>query len=470
LLIVLGVHFFAANDNGLGIPSSTRQKGRVINHKSRFRVGLAALLIGAGAMAVSVVAQIEGVDRGVAPVDSTSNFEVGGIVVDVAGRSAEQARLRGWREAQRLGWRKLWQKTHSGGAPGLSDGALDSIVSGIVVEDEQIGPNRYIARLGVLFDRVRTAEILGVAGSVTRSAPLLLIPVQWSGGYATSYEGRSEWQKAWARYKTDTSTIDYVRVAGTGADPLLLNAAQTGRPGRKWWRNLLDQYGAADVLMAQVRVERTYPGGPVYGYFSARYGPDNKLLKNFVLTVPNSAALPALMDAGVRRIDEVYGSALAEGLLKPDRSLIIEQPVSEDELKKEDAKPGDENKLDKGKDDKSRDDKNDDANGSDKPTPGDDQATNSGGATSITIQFDSPDAATVGRFEGAVRGVPGVKSASTTSLALGGVSVMRVSFDGDGDMLRLALSARGLRVSGGGSSLRVSAPRPSAPDEELPQE
>ncbi len=426
----------------------------MINHSRKVRSVLAALLLAGGVISVAVIAQIEGADRGIAPVDSTSNFEVSGLVVDVAGKSAEQARLRGWREAQRLGWRKLWQRTHSGGTPGLSDGALDSIVSGIIVEDEQIGPNRYVARLGVLFDRVRAGQILGVSGVVTRSAPLLLIPVQWSGGYATSFEGKSEWQKAWARYKTDGSTIDYVRVAGTGADPLLLNVAQAGRPGRKWWRALLDQYGAADVLVAQVRLERSYPGGPVMGYFSARYGPDNKMLQNFTLKVPTSAGIPGLMDEGVKRIDEIYGMALANGQLRPDSSLIIEQPVAEDEIKKE-LPP-------EKKDDTKSDEK---ATRSDEPRRDDEGENNTSDPTApareiryISIQFDTPNAGSVTSAESAVRSVPGTKSVSTNSLAIGGVSVMQVAFDGDADMLRVALSARGYSVSGGGGSLRMRRP------------
>jgi len=54
---------------------------------------------------------------------------------------------------------------------------LNSIVSGIVIDNEQIGPNRYIARLGVLFDRARTGQMLGVSGDIQRSAPMLVIPV-----------------------------------------------------------------------------------------------------------------------------------------------------------------------------------------------------------------------------------------------------------------------------------------------------
>ncbi|WP_407819993.1 hypothetical protein, partial [Staphylococcus aureus] len=95
------------------------------------------------------------------------------------------------------------------------------VVSGIVVENEQIGPNRYIARLGVLFDRSKASAMLGVSDSVSRSAPMVVIPVMWAGGTATVFEQRTAWQEAWARYRTGNSTIDYVRPVGTGPDPLL---------------------------------------------------------------------------------------------------------------------------------------------------------------------------------------------------------------------------------------------------------
>jgi hypothetical protein len=103
-----------------------------------------------------LVAQVDGDDRGIAPVNSSSDFEVTNVSVDVTGDTAEEARINGWQEAQRKAWVALYKqlnKTNS--APGLSDGQLDGIVSAIVVEQEQIGPKRYIATLGVLFDRAR---------------------------------------------------------------------------------------------------------------------------------------------------------------------------------------------------------------------------------------------------------------------------------------------------------------------------
>lgn len=398
-----------------------------------FRMVPLALALACGVLGVAVYAQLEGNDRGVAPIDSASNFEVSGISVDVAARTADLARMRGWREAQRLGWKKLWEQTHGTAAPALSDGELDTMVSGIVVEDEQIGPNRYIARLGVLFDRVRTGSVLGVAGQGRRSAPLLVIPVQYSGGVAQSFETRTEWQKAWARYRTADSVIDYVRPTGNSADPLLLTAAQTARPGRRWWRMLLDQYGAADVLVPQVRLQRVYPGGPVIGTFSAFFGPDKKPLGSVTLRVSSAAGLPKLLDAGVKRLDDIYAAALARGALRPDNSLVIEQPVDNAAL--EDTLDATDAALTA------------------------DSAAAAGPAVALTrsflVQFDSPDVASVPAAEASLKSISGVRAASTTSLALGGVSVMRVSFDGDAEALRAALAGRGYRVSLSGDTLRI---------------
>ena len=392
-----------------------------------------ALVVGAAGMAV--FAQLESGDRGVAPIDSSSNFEVSGIAVDVAARDAEAARMRGWREAQQLAWEQLWTQTHGSTPPQLGDAALDGLVSGIVVEDEQIGPQRYIARLGVLFDRVRTGEILGVAGNARRSAPLLIIPVQFSGGVSQSFETRTQWQKAWARFRTGDSVIDYVRPTGTGADPLLLTQAQVGRPGRRWWRMLLDQYGAADVIIPQVRLERIYPGGPIIGHFSAFTGPDSRPLGHFSLRVASSAALPSLMDAGVRRLDGMFAAALADGRLRPDTSLVIEEPVSSEDLEAvtEAATDGPAAASD--------------VLGQDSPA--------SASVRTLMLQVDTPDGASVPALEASLRAIPGVRSAATTSLALGGVSVLRVAYEGTPDTLRAALMARGFRVAGSGDSLRI---------------
>jgi hypothetical protein len=255
-----------------------------------------------------------------------------------------------------------------------------------------------------------------------------------SGGVAQTFEQRSDWQAAWARFRTGNSIIDYVRPSGSGADALLLNFGQTTRPGRGWWRTIIDQYGASDILIPGVRLYRQWPGGPVIGAFTARHGPDNRMIGSFTLRVGNAAGVPQLLDAGVKRIDALYQRALREGLLEPDPTL---QPPPSPET----AKPVDE------------------------PVPGDGDidailadlasTTAAGQGIPVTVQFDTPAASAISGTEAAMRAVPGVRSAQTTSLALGGVSIMRVIFDGDPAQFRSSLEARGYQVFGRGQTVRI---------------
>ena len=181
-----------------------------------------------------------------------------------AGPTRSRRATPAWRIAQRQGFRALYAKMHNvplNQAPNLPDSTLDNIVSSINVEREQIGPNRYIADLGLLFDRVRAAPFLGAeGGEVQRSSPMLLIPITVSGGTETSVELKNAWQRAWAQFRTNQTPLDYVRVSGSGVDPMLVNAAQTDRPGRGWWRNIVDLYGAADILVAEVQLTAALSG------------------------------------------------------------------------------------------------------------------------------------------------------------------------------------------------------------------
>lgn len=380
--------------------------------------------------------QITRGNRGITPINSSGDFLASGIRVDVTGDNADDARTKGWREAQRRGWAQLYRRLNGTEGPALSDSVLDGIVTAIIVEDEQIGPRRYVARLGVQFDRVRAGQILGVSGRTLRSPPLLVIPVYSVDGIQQVFEQRSAWQRAWAEYNTGQSAIDYIRTAGTGADTLLLNPGQIGRRGRVWWRVILDQYGAADVLIPIARVEYAWPGGPIRGHFTARFGPDNKYIASFSMTGPSPAALPDMMEKAVARMDRIYTEALESGVLRTDTYLVLEKTIEREDLP-EDASA-------------------DDADALPAETDSSLPATPPAGVQSFTVQYSSPDVESVAATERAVAAAAGVQSASTTSLALGGTSVMRVTFRGDLAALRAALAARGFTVQEGGGQLRIS--------------
>ncbi|MEH6828561.1 heavy-metal-associated domain-containing protein [Parasphingorhabdus sp.] len=418
-----------------------------------FRIKFAAIISVVTMLAGTVVyAQLEGTERGVAPLASTGDFEVMGVAVDVHGDNAIEARKKGWEEAQRKAWKMLYKRTHGSETEGLPDARLNTIVSAIIVEQEQIGPRRYIATLGVMFDRARAGSILGVGGQRLRSPPLLVLPVMWSGGSAQVFESRTEWQKAWARFSSGDSAIDYVRPYGSDSESLVLTAGQANRPSRRWWRSILDQFGAADVIIPIVRLTYEYPGGPVTGRFTARYGPDNRYVDSFTLKVARSEDIPKMLDQGIVRLDNIYASALSRGVLKTDKSLIIEDPFNLDELSLDDFDLEDGPALESG--------------GLEGPASitgpggsesgGEAPATTAAATTSISLQFDTPDVGAVGRGESAVRSIPGVTSASTSSLALGGVSVMNVTYRGDISALAQALRAQGWQVQQGAGALRIS--------------
>lgn len=386
-----------------------------------------------------LIAQIEG-DRGIPPIASSTDIQVTGIEVNATGKDGEEARENGWKEAQRKAWEQLK-------GPKMSDGQIDAMVSAIVIEREQIGPRRYVARLGVIFDRAKAGQFLatddsGVARS--RSAPLLIIPVLYSGGVGQVYEVKGQWQRAWASFGTAASPIDYVRPAGAGGESLMLNAGQPGRRSRLWWRNVLDQFGAADVIMPMARLERQWPGGPVKGTFTARYGPDNKFLDSFTLSAPDEEGVPRMLNEALVKIDLIYRGALFEGLLQPDPTLVADQQSFYAALSALRAAIG--------PDPAATQAPADSADKTPQPT-----ATQSAAAaiSTVTVQFASPDARAVDAALSGVRGVAGVQGAGTTSIAIGGTSVMRVTIAGDINALAAGLRARGWQVTVGSNALSI---------------
>lgn len=413
----------------------------------------AAVLLAALALAFllarTLVAQVEG-DRGIAPVASSADISVGGIEVDASGKTAEEAREAAWKLAQRKAWEKI-------GGPAISDSQLQSMVSAIVIEHEQLGPTRYIARLGVIFDRARAAGYLGAAGEQARSAPMLLIPVTVSAGTQLVYERRNAWQRAWAEYQPGGSRIDYVRPSGAGGDSLLLTYGQTGRRSRTWWRNVLDQFGGSDVLVAIADLRYRWPGGPIEGTFTARHGPDGEYLETFKMTAENPAQLPQMLDRAVLQFNAIFERALAAGVLKPDPTLNLAGP---------EINPAILRLIEMGRAARaaaqqprasSEGGRQPEASEGDVITAAPVRNPPPEGSVALyTVQAATPDAAAFEAALSGVRGASGVRAAGVRSTAIGGTSVFTVSFAGSIDELAAALRARGFSVRQGGSALSIS--------------
>lgn len=398
--------------------------------RRRLAIPFLLLLVALG-VGAAVYAQLETSDRGILPLDTSGTLEIGPVHVDVSAADSQSARLAGWRMAQRQGFRALWAKMHNAPinqAPNPPDGALDQIVSSINVDHELLGPNRYIADLTVEFDRNRSAPFLGVEGSqvTERSVPMLLIPVTVTAGTETSVEFRNAWQRAWAQFRTAQTPINYVRVSGMGADPLLVNAAQVGRPGRGWWRALLDMYSAQDILVAEVQLQRAYPGGPALARFIARHGPDNEIVGGFTLTAPNSDAIPAMMAKGARQIDSIFAEALADGRLTRDTSLNLPPPPIQ--LAPVVAPPKPVNLV-----------------------------------NAYQVQVTGKDVLIYNFAMAHLRTLPGISSATPQQINPGGTSYVLVGYRGSIAQLAAALTARGWVTEFSGTVVRIHSPSDKPP-------
>lgn len=339
-------------------------------------------------------------------------YVIGGIPVDTAARNTYEARLAAYAIARRKAWPMLWNRLTGmaeNTAPKLGDGALQAMVAGIEVEGERFSTTRYIGRLGVVFDRARaSAYFEGTAGSL-HSGPMLLLPVFTDGGARTLYQTKTPWIAAWARFSEGLSPIDYVLASGSAGDNVLLTAYQTQRGERSLWRNILNRFGSIDVLIAEVRLVRSFPGGPVAAEFIARHGPDATELGRLSLR-STTDGLDAMLDQGVRAIDNIYAQALREGRLvsEPDLTAELEPILS---LAPDIAGP-----------------------------------MFAGGAT-IEADVVTPDGKAYAEIEALLRSVPGVGGVTLTSVSLGGTSRVAIRYTDTAEMLRYQLDQKGLRLA-----------------------
>lgn len=356
-------------------------------------------------------------------------FSVQDIDLDVRAASVDRARDAAFREAPRRAWPILWARLTGGdesGAPRMSDAALDAMIDSIEVQQERFGNGRYIATLGVVFDRVRAGRRLPAGARVLQSRPLLLIPVLREAGATSTLDPDSDWFAAWREFGAGTSVIDYVKPQGTPGDRILLGAWQTRRDDRALWRSALSRYNVDNVLVAEAQLVRSYPGGPVRATFVARHGPDARILDVFELSAGGPAEVPGMMTDAVRRMDGLYAGALQDGTLRADNALSVAlAPIEEAAAELDDGFAA---------------------------------------GQSITATIATPTAPGWQRVEAVLDSVPAIEQVVIETLEIGGTSLIRIGFAGRYQDLRYSLDQRGLRLEQGQAGYRLRArPEGEAP-------
>ncbi len=364
-------------------------------------------------------------------------FKIGGIAVDVAAANAVQARAAAYQLAERRAWPLLWARMTGDtptAAPKLGDGAIEAMVAGVEIEQEQFSTTRYIGRLAIVFDRDRASGFLGQGA---QAPPMLLLPVLIDGaGVRTVYQAKTPWAAAWLRFRDAASALDYVIPAASAGDNVVLTAWQAHRSDRPLWRTVLSRFRASDVLTAEIRLTRQWPGGPVTAIAVARHGPDAVELGRAAFRAAGPAGVDAMLDEAVRAVDAIYVRALSAGQLQAEKGLQIElEPLIGSE-----------------------------------PTIGAAGPASTGGTEANVA---TPDARSWAATEAELKAVPGVTGVTLSRLALGAVSHI-VIHHGDSDAsLAYHLDQRGWRLApeAGGVLLRrrqagdpVVPPPPTASD------
>ncbi|MEM8825654.1 MAG: hypothetical protein AAGD40_01835 [Pseudomonadota bacterium] len=354
------------------------------------------------------------------PAAAGAAFAVEGIPLDVKADTVLEARDAAFREAPRQAWPRLWSRLTGrdvDDAPILGDAALDAMIDSIEVETERFGNGRYIARLGVIFDRVRAGRRLPPGARVLQSQPLLLVPILTDAGATSTLDPDTGWFQAWQDFSSGSSVIDYVRPQGTAGDRILLGGWTARRDDRAAWRLALARYEANNVLTAEARLDRSYPGGPILATFAARHGPAGVELERFTMRAEGPADLPTLFADAVKRMDAIYARALQDGTLQADEALSLAlAPI---------AAPAPE--IDDG----------------------------SGAPRTLIANVLTPDPVSWGGIAERLDQVPIIDRIVLESFALGGTSEVGIVYRGSYEALRLALDQRGLRLEPGEAGLRL---------------
>ena len=253
-------------------------------------------------------------------------FKITGVAVDVVAANPVAARAAAYTLAERRAWPQLWARmtgNPASAAPHLADGAIEGMVAGVEIETEAFDLTRYLGRLSIVFDRERASAFLG--GSEGQAVPMLLLPVLIDGaGTRTVYQAKTPWAAAWLRFRDTASAVDYVIPAASAGDNVVLTAIQSRRHDRALWRTVLARFKAADVLTAEVRLVRSWPGGPVGATVVARHGPDAVELGRASFRTATPAGVEAMLDEAVRAADTIYARALASGMMPVEPGLTIE--------------------------------------------------------------------------------------------------------------------------------------------------
>ena len=203
-------------------------------------------------------------------------FQVSGIKVDATAADAvaarEQALLQGQTEGLRRLMRRLVPAEQHGRLPSVGPAEIERYVQNFEIADEQVGTNRYLARLTVRYEPDAVRELLQGAElgyAETVSQPIVVLPVYRIAGGAQLWPENNPWWQAWADHMDLERLLRLVLPLGDLQDMAAVTADQALAGDPAALAALGRRYGSDDVLVAIA----TPRGGAAAGPAGARPAP-----------------------------------------------------------------------------------------------------------------------------------------------------------------------------------------------------
>ena len=246
-------------------------------------------------------------------------FEVRDVKVDVTADTAaaarEQALVQGETNAFQILMERLTGSGDRSRLPQLSHREIASYIQDYEVAEEKSSAVRYIATLNFTFrerDVRRLLKNYQVPVAITRSRPLLVLPVLQQDGNVSLWDEPNPWRDAWAAKSPSEGLVPMRLPEGDSTDVEDLSAEQAFEGDISALTAIARRYGASGALVALGdTVADTGDGIPEVRVSLSRYGAEGleqTLVQNFTGSSGEDldALLARVVDEMNREIQETW--------------------------------------------------------------------------------------------------------------------------------------------------------------------
>lgn len=194
-------------------------------------------------------------------------FEVTGLRIDESAADEVAAKYAGLAKAQQQAldtvFRRIVPPEAHGALPEISDDVLATMVRDFDIADEKFGGGRYLATLSVRFAPGEVANVLrsyGMPFAMTRSRPVVVLPVINAGSATRLWDDPNPWRQAWAGVLPNPGLFSMTMPIGDLSDVATINESQALAGDRVALEAIARKYEANGTMVAVATVGRKSNG------------------------------------------------------------------------------------------------------------------------------------------------------------------------------------------------------------------